>query len=83
MDDLSTLLEGAIDDHTPRPSTPDRRRNAADSEAGSPQKTSSRSGGFGFAAIREKASIQDRLVEKCDILIYKCIFTDERRLTVL
>ena len=64
MDDLSSLLDGAVDDHTPRPSTPDRRRDAGDSDSGSPQKPTSRSGGFGFAAIREKASIQDRLVEK-------------------
>jgi hypothetical protein len=66
MDDfgLSSVLEESQGNDTPRSSSPDRRRDAADSEAGSPQKSTSRAGGFGFAAIREKASIQDRLVEK-------------------
>lgn len=66
MDDvgLASVLEGSQDDDTPIPSSPNRRRDATDSEAGSPQKSTSRAGGFGFAAIREKASIQDRLIEK-------------------
>ena len=55
MDDLASVLEGSHDEGS--------RRDAADSDSGSPQK-SSRSGGFGFASLREKASIQDRLIEK-------------------
>ncbi|KAL2204038.1 Pex24p-domain-containing protein [Sarocladium strictum] len=75
MDDfgLSSVLEESNGEDTPRSSSPDRRRDAADSEAGSPQKSTSRAGGFGFAAIREKASIQDRLVEK---LLQQVIPTD-------
>jgi hypothetical protein len=66
MDDigLASALEETDGDNTPIASSYDRRHDAADSDVSSPQKSSARSGGFGFATIREKASIQDRLIEK-------------------
>lgn len=60
MDDYMVLTSGSAPGDGDSAASSPRRKKDGDAESPSPQK----SRGFGLAAIREKASIQDRLVEK-------------------
>lgn len=62
MDDFtSELLAGAKDDTAPPPLPARPRDDAEPAGPSTPQRSGFRGG---FAAIREKANVQDRLVEK-------------------